>query len=741
MADIIAQFQEDQKKSLKVFFDQRSKDIDAIKKSGEDFIKSLSKDSQPDVKKGFGEVISQIKRTLSVGSNPKREDFKKASEELSKISESLANVMENPHGFPPQLVTKLQEATTVAVNAIAEKTPSLMGSGAKAAGSKAMSAVGSFASGTMMQMLSGIPMGAEIGGAIGSKVSGMFAKKDTTAQLQIAGALGGRSVSEEEAEEIAEATGGTSSSMSSMVDSVGIGGSGGDDGSGGRVLTNELLINIDDNIQWMRDNSESAESRRERLRGKDGGEVIEMKTDEKGEQKGGFFGDLFKNFKIGKLPLGQLFSKGGLVKIITALGSTLLSGVTTAFGAAGTIGKGFLAKTGPTLMKFIGPAALLAGLAMAIKDGVDGWFKSDEWGVSKISGALGGLFGGTDPAGSMKGVGKNALKWGLIGAGLGSIVPVIGTGIGFAVGALFGGILGWFGGEKISKAIQDIGDWFQEKWNGFLSIFGLDDKKQSAETRKKELQVKQDKNKMEIQQLEALDKAGKLRSGGKRRLQQLKQNQETVSAELKERESSSLGLTEAERKAELEELNMSLEETDWSTKYGIKEAEHELAKKQKGYDFAKKRHDQLLDRLRSRGRSTEFAEANFKAHWQDPLDAKKKEVADMKKRRDALIAAAPKTYTGGKIATGGLATLHPGEEVLEAAEISRIERALSGQSLNQGAMDRIGLGIGGGAGMGAGSTVIDNSVTNMSNTTITPMVTHGQVLPHENRTVRTGAFT
>ena len=54
MADIIAQFQEDQKKSLKVFFDQRSKDIDAIKKSGEDFIKSLSKDSQPDVKKGFG---------------------------------------------------------------------------------------------------------------------------------------------------------------------------------------------------------------------------------------------------------------------------------------------------------------------------------------------------------------------------------------------------------------------------------------------------------------------------------------------------------------------------------------------------------------------------------------------------------------------------------------------------------------------------------------------------------------
>ena len=738
MADIIAQFQEDQKKSLKVFFDQRSKDIDAIKKSGEDFIKSLSKDSQPDVKKGFGEVISQIKRTLSVGSNPKREDFKKASEELSKISESLANVMENPHGFPPQLVTKLQEATTVAVNAIAEKTPSLMGSGAKAAGSKAMSAVGSFASGTMMQMLSGIPMGAEIGGAIGSKVSGMFAKKDTTAQLQIAGALGGRSVSEEEAEEIAEANGGTAASMSSMGDSGGIGGSGGDDGSGGRVLTNELLINIDDNIQWMRDNSESAESRRERLRGKDGGEVIEMKTDEKGEQKGGFFGDLFKNFKIGKLPLGQLFSKGGLVKIITALGSTLLSGVTTAFGAAGTIGKGFLAKTGPTLMKFIGPAALLAGLAMAIKDGVDGWFKSDEWGVSKISGALGGLFGGTDPAGSMKGVGKNALKWGLIGAGLGSIVPVIGTGIGFAVGALFGGILGWFGGEKISKALDAIGKWFEEKWNGFLNIFGLG-KKESKETKLKKVQEDKKEIDTELAALEAKKKkqGGKLRGNDAFRHRQLTAASANKAERERNLETTGFDLTDEQKAQRIKELSYTLDESTGfgsGFKYGIAEAEDELKDAEETYKIR-------LQRLNNNKYMNDAAKARRKEMLDKSIKEKRDAVQAMKNELEALKGNAPKTYTGGKIATGGLATLHPGEEVLEAAEISRIERALSGQSLNQGAMDRIGLGIGGGAGMGAGSTVIDNSVTNMSNTTITPMVTRGQALPHENRTVRTGAFT
>ena len=51
-------------------------------------------------------------------------------------------------------------------------------------------------------------------------------------------------------------------------------------------------------------------------------------------------------------------------------------------------------------------------------------------------------------------------------------------------------------------------------------------------------------------------------------------------------------------------------------------------------------------------------------------------------------------------------------------------------------MNRIGLGIGGGAGMGAGSTVIDNSVTNMSNTTITPMITRGQMLPGETNSIR-----
>ena len=74
-------------------------------------------------------------------------------------------------------------------------------------------------------------------------------------------------------------------------------------------------------------------------------------------------------------------------------------------------------------------------------------------------------------------------------------------------------------------------------------------------------------------------------------------------------------------------------------------------------------------------------------------------------------------YTGGRIATSGIATVHAGEEVLEAAEVSRIERALAGVTMNTLAMDRIGLN--GRAGMGAPPAIIDNStVQNISNNTV-----------------------
>jgi phage-related protein len=101
----------------------------------------------------------------------------------------------------------------------------------------------------------------------------------------------------------------------------------------------------------------------------------------------------------------------------------------------------------------------------------EGVSKSEEWQVSKVSGFFGGMLGGTGPGigqGSakdvLKNVGGSALKWGLIGAGAGSFIPVVGTAIGAGVGVLIGTVLGFFGGEKIAKAFNAMGKWIGDMW-------------------------------------------------------------------------------------------------------------------------------------------------------------------------------------------------------------------------------------------------------------------------------------
>jgi hypothetical protein len=183
-------------------------------------------------------------------------------------------------------------------------------------------------------------------------------------------------------------------------------------------------------------------------------------------ESGGMFSglmDLLKlKFLTDKFSLGSLFGKGGFKKLITTFGATVFGGFKVAFASIGTT---FSSLLGPTIMKFLGPGALIAGLAWAIYDGVTGWMSSSDWGVSKISGFLGGFFGGKADGGI-----KNAFmgmgKWALIGAGMGSVVPVIGTLLGGLVGAAIGGVLGLIGGKKIAKAFDSVGKWFMSKWTG-----------------------------------------------------------------------------------------------------------------------------------------------------------------------------------------------------------------------------------------------------------------------------------
>lgn len=103
-----------------------------------------------------------------------------------------------------------------------------------------------------------------------------------------------------------------------------------------------------------------------------------------------------------------------------------------------------------------GILSLIAGSVMFIKDAVSGWENPEKYGnddnlAGKLkSGLAQGIYG--DAEGSSSNALKNAVKWGLIGAGIGTIIPGIGNLAGFLVGGvaglLFGGITGSIGAKN-----------------------------------------------------------------------------------------------------------------------------------------------------------------------------------------------------------------------------------------------------------------------------------------------------
>ena len=186
----------------------------------------------------------------------------------------------------------------------------------------------------------------------------------------------------------------------------------------------------------------------------------------KEEEGGGLFDSLkemlMMKWSMGGMSLGSLFKKGGLKKLLLTLGTTLFGGIKTAFASVGMGIKGLL---GPTLMKFLSPMALITGLVLAVKDGISAMGSSMDWGVGKISAFLGGFFAGEADGGIMN-MFKNAGKWALIGAGVGSFIPVVGTLLGGLVGMAIGGLLGLIGAKRIAKAFSAVGAWLKNAWIG-----------------------------------------------------------------------------------------------------------------------------------------------------------------------------------------------------------------------------------------------------------------------------------
>ena len=319
------------------------------------------------IESAYNETLTDIKSTVKLGKEPKREDFLNAIKKADNISKVLNDALNaDSIILDPKLIGFLQESVMIAINTLDSNKPGMVGSAGKAVGSKMKSTAAGIIGGMASQLTEGVPFAQEMLSFAGAKIKGKFGGGASSAQTDLAAKLQGGDIDETAAED-AEENGGASSPVEKAKEEI-LGGAttgGGGDAGGGLEFTNELLINIDENLQFIRDNSETAESRRERLRDKGaekvGGLVGKGKAEGTGlagaAAGGGFMSDVLgdltgsalgsflgvKGFKGGlkSLPKAML-TKIGLLRILAALGPKFLPLLTnpyvlTAVAAGGLI--------------------------------------------------------------------------------------------------------------------------------------------------------------------------------------------------------------------------------------------------------------------------------------------------------------------------------------------------------------------------------------------------------------------
>ena len=488
-------------------------------------------------------------------------------------------------------------------------------------------------------------------------------------------------------------------------------------------------------------NKEDAETRRERIRlARDkGGEVSKIKL-EGAEDTSGF-------------SLMDIFSKGGRGKLLGSLATGLTGIASFAFSPQGGL---FSAMKGVNFGKVAGAGMLAGGLMMMATDGLRGITKAKAWGVGTENAAVASALGGVDSG--VKGMFSNAGKWALIGAGIGSFIPGIGTLIGGIVGGLFGAILGFFGGEKIANFFKDVGDFAANMWNKVKGIFDLDDKemtKQSnikeIEEEKKELEgyLTKEKDKkgktMEQLQAEALEARGKKEGRAGNVLTEAEKNQ-TISL------TRQGGVYDESRVAELER-KISGASSSLETEKG-RDVSQEI--KDKARADILKLEKELENNEKAFGAGAYVVTATKESIKQQKIiiAAKKKAFTDSggTLARGGFIVNQPTylpnsgvvvgehgTYSGrgaaaGGIADGGPEAVIPLSSTRAGAFIDPMARSVAGQVMNRLAMSRVGMDNsgGGGANVVTGNDMSSNQVSN-NTTVINNPSPIGQTLPDEGR--------
>ena len=256
--------------------------------------------------------------------------------------------------------------------------------------------------------------------------------------------------------------------------------------------------------------------------------------------------ELLWNNKVVIAGFLAVFAPGVLLAPLKLGGGLILKGLKAAYGSK------LLAPVISSLKDMLGPAALLGGVILMIKDGIAGMDLAKEFGVRKISGFFGGLLGGLDDG--ITGAFKNAGKFALIGMGLGSIFPVIGTLFGGLVGGIIGAMLGFFGGEKIAKVIDELINML----TGFLNRLILKGKKLADKVGVREMT---EQEKADLAEMEADDAAKEQREEliekRKRAIKKLQDNRARMAEEQANREASL-----QKQREKVEELEKKFREAD-----------------------------------------------------------------------------------------------------------------------------------------------------------------------------------
>jgi hypothetical protein len=402
--------------------------------------------------------------------------------------------------------------------------------------------------------------------------------------------------------------------------------------------------------------------------------------------------------------LMDIFKKGGRGKLLGSLATGLTGIGSFAFSKEGGL---FSAMKGFQFSKMAGIGLLAGGIMAIAVDGLKGIAKSKEWGTSASSGGIGAALGGVNKG--VEGAMGQAAKYGAIGAGLGSIFPGVGTLIGGILGALFGAIMGYFGGERIAKGIDTMKSFLSDSWNSFLGIFGADDKEQTKKKNIKDLEEEIERTKKK----EIVTGGREAKFSEKDRATKLEELTKKLSTEEGrdiEQEGKDAKLNSAQQKISQIKGLMEHSKADPNLIRNLKQAESEMMALDPSY------------------KSTSLARGGFIVNKPTYLP------------NSGVVVGEHGTYSGGGgaayggIADGGPEAVIPLSSTRAGAFIDPMARSVAGSVLNQLAMSRVGMDNsgGGGASVVTGNDMSSNQVSN-NTTVINNPSPIGQTLPDEGR--------